>query len=123
MERDYKNLLVLIRMFKNRPNHLSKFLIENNALTKEFLDRIEISDKLSNANLSKTGEDSYYFTNITEMKAYYSSLIDDLELVKTKKSREDLKKYLTEGLETAILNEDFEEASRIRDFIIMNKLR
>ncbi len=123
MDKDYKNLLTLLRMFKNRPNHLSKFLIENNALNKHFLDRIENSDKLSNINLSKTGDSHYYFTNISEMKAYYVSLVDDLELIKTKKSREDLKKYLIECLNVSILGEDFEEAARIRDFMVINKLK
>ena len=95
MSENYKNLLTILKIFKNRPNHLSKFLLENKALTKEFLDKIENNDKLSNINLSKIGEDHFYFSNISEMKSYYASLVDDLELMNSKKDRESLKKDLT----------------------------
>jgi hypothetical protein len=119
----YKNLLTLLRIFKNRPNHLSKFLLENKALTDDFLKKIENNDKLSNINPSKIGDGHFYFSNISEMKSYYTSLVEDLDLMKTKRDRETLKKDLQEMINKALLEEDYEEAARIRDFMISNKLK
>jgi hypothetical protein len=123
VDNNYKNLITLLNAFKNRPNHLSRFLLENKAFTDEFLSKIESNEKLSNINLSKIGDESFYFSNITEMKSFYSSLVEDLELIKSKKDKETLKKDLLELLSKAILNEDYEEAARIRDFMIFNKLK
>ncbi len=118
-----KNLLILLRIFKNRPNHLSKFLLDNKAFTEDFLKKIESNEKLSNINPSKIGEDHFYFSNISEMKSYYTSLVEDLDLMKSKKDRESLKHDLQLMIEKAILEENYEEAARIRDFMISNKLK
>ena len=57
------------------------------------------------------------------MKSYYASLIDDLESINLKKDREILKRDLQERLNSAVLEEDYEEAKRINDFMILNKLK
>jgi hypothetical protein len=120
---NHKNLVKLLNIFKNRPNHLSRFLLDNKAFTEEFLSKIESNDKLSDINLSKIGDDSFYFSNISEMKLFYSSLVEDLDMMKSKKDKDSLKRDLLELIEKAINEEDYEEAARIRDFMISNKLK
>ena len=52
MENDsYKNLVSLLNLFKNRPYHLAKYLIDNSALSDKF-----IKDVLNNNKLSKISE-------------------------------------------------------------------
>jgi hypothetical protein len=41
---DYKNLSKFLKFFINRPNHLARYLIDNNALNKEFLNKISSLD-------------------------------------------------------------------------------
>ena len=64
----YKNLVLLIKMFKNRPYHLAKYLIDNSALTENFISAIEENARLKKTDLS---EDSrlpvIYFENINQM--------------------------------------------------------
>ena len=42
----YRNLVIFLKMFKNRPYHLAKQLIENDALTKDFIKKISDNPKL-----------------------------------------------------------------------------
>ena len=116
-----ENLLTLLKLFKNRPYHLAKFLLENNAIRSDFLKKIEKNSKLSEANASDIGDDHFYFTNISEMKAYYASLIEDLEAEGP--DREKIKSDLEELIKRAVEIEDYEEAARIRDFMFLNKLK
>ncbi len=120
---NHKNLITLLKIFKNRPNHLSRFLLDNKAFTEEFLSKISSNDKLSDINLSKIGDNSFYFSNISEMKVFYSSLVEDLDIMKSKKDRDVLKKDLLDLISKAIDEENYEEAARIRDFMISNKLK
>ena len=46
-----KSLVVLLKMFKNRPYHLAKYLIENSALNNEFINKLTKSDKLKKTNI------------------------------------------------------------------------
>ena len=41
----YKNLVILLKMFKNRPYHLAKYLTDNTAFSQEFIKKILESDK------------------------------------------------------------------------------
>ena len=36
-EQLYRNLIAILKLFKNRPYHLAKYLIENDAFTDKFL--------------------------------------------------------------------------------------
>jgi protein-arginine kinase activator protein McsA len=55
------------------------------------------------------------------MKAYYASLIEDLE--SEGPDREKIKSDLEELIKKAVEIEDYEEAARIRDFMFFNKLK
>jgi hypothetical protein len=123
MSSEYENLLIVLKLFQNRPHHLTKFLIENKALNSDFLSKLSDSDKLSD--MSKNGIKDYHlhFNTISEMKKYYSSLIDDLENLKRKKTKEELTEELNEKLKFAIESENYEEASRIRDYMKINNIQ
>jgi hypothetical protein len=121
--KDYDNLLMILKLFQNRPHHLTKFLLDNGALNQDFLTKISESDKLSE--MSKIGikENHLHFSDISEMKKYYQSLLDDLDGLKNRKSREELTNELNDKLRKAIDIEDFEEASRIRDYMKTNNIK
>lgn len=46
----YRSLVILLKMFKNRPYHLGKYLVENSALTEDFIQKLKKSDKLKEMN-------------------------------------------------------------------------
>ena len=52
-----KNLITLLKIFKNRPYHLSKYLLDNSAFDNSFLNKIKNSDKLST--LSESNDLNY----------------------------------------------------------------
>lgn len=120
---DHKNLITLLNIFKNRPYHLYKFLLENNALNNEFLEKICKNEKLSDIDLVKMSEESKYFSNISEMKKYYNSFVEDLDTLKSKKSSKDLEIEINKMLDESILSENYEESTRIRDYMIENKMK
>lgn len=115
----YKNLVLLIKMFKNRPYHLAKYLIDNSALTENFISAIEENARLKNTDLS---EDSrlpvIYFANINQMNEYYNSLSEENKT----KSPEEIEKSLNEKLKNLIEEERYEDAARLRDYMNKNKI-
>ncbi len=115
----YKNLVLLIKMFKNRPYHLAKYLIDNSALTENFISAIEENARLKNTDLS---EDSrlpvIYFANINQMNEYYNSLSEENKT----KSPEEIEKSLNEKLKNLIEEERYEDAARLRDYMHKNKI-
>jgi len=117
----YTNLLALLTLFKDRPNHLTQFIIENDALNSNFIKRINSSDKLNE--LSNGDIKKLYFNNINEMKKFYVDIIDDLEDIKKRKTKEQLVVELEKKIILAISNENYEEAARIRDYMIKNNLK
>ncbi len=114
-ERIYKSLNLLLRMFKNRPYHLAKYLIDNQALTTEFLKKIEESDKLKEITQEENSKLlPVYLPNINKMKEYYNSFLEtDLK----SKSIEEVTEYLNNKLNECIKNEQYEDAARIRDYM------
>jgi hypothetical protein len=123
MSSEYENLLIVLKLFQNRPHHLTKFLIENKALNSDFLSKLSDSDKLSDMSKNGIKDNHLHFNTISEMKKYYSSLIDDLENLKRKKTKEELTEELNEKLKFAIESENYEEASRIRDYMKINNIQ
>lgn len=118
----YKNLLVLLKLFQNRTSHLADFLIENDALKSEFIEKINNNSKLSEMTLSDIKDNHLHFNSINEMKDYYKSLVDDLENLKNKKTKEEFIIELNDKLLKAIDNENYEEAVRIRDYMKLNNI-
>lgn len=110
----YSNLINLLNLFKDRPNHLANFLLENKALNKTFLDKIEKNDKI------KSSEEKD-FNSILEMNEYYSSLIQNIDLKKM--SETELEEYYNNRLLNLIKDEMYEEAAKVRDYMTKNKIK
>lgn len=109
----YEKLIRLFDFFKNRPNHLTKFLVENDALDSKFLNKIE------NKNFENI-ENRKNFSSIDEMEKYYSSIIGKKIKNKTKK---EIEQELNEKLDKFIENEKFEEAAKLRDYMKVKKYK
>lgn len=114
----YKNLVVLLRMFKNRPYHLAKYLIENKALNDDFIKNVQKNESLTNF----LEEDSpKVFLDINQMNEYYNSMNNEVRNMMKTKSKEDIKKSLNLRLEQLIIDEKYEEAAKLRDYIKKTK--
>jgi len=119
----YQNLITLLKLFKNRPYHLAKYLMENSALTDKFIDNISNS-----SNLTKLSDDpdkiqstGVNFISITQMEDFYTSLLDSKDV--TKKTHKDLEKEMNKKLDELIQDEKFEEAAYLRDWMKMKKMK
>lgn len=113
--KDYKNLVKFLKFFINRPNHLAKFLIDNNVLDKEFLKKLP---NLNSSSMNESEVQTTYFTNIDQMNTYFSKLIENK---KNTSSEETLIEELQIELERCILEERYEDAIRIRDYLKKNQ--
>jgi hypothetical protein len=121
-EKLYRNLILLIKLFSGRPLHLSKFLIDNNALNQEFIDNLVSNEKLSEVdnNTDDSILKAVYFVDISHMKDYFNSMLDEKKLIDTKR---DLSKELNDKLDRFIKEEKFEEAVRLRDYMSKNNIQ
>lgn len=121
IERDdelYKNLFNIINLFNNRPNHLTKYLIDNNLLSNSFIKKItRNSEKISEMN----EENIPYFTDLSQVEDFYNSIIDDSQPVV--KSKLILSKELNEKLDKSIKLEKYEDSIRIRDYMKKHKIK
>jgi hypothetical protein len=80
----YKNLVSLLKLFKNRPYHLAKYLIDNSAFNKTFVNKVLKSEKLNEFSEDKIESinTSVYFVNISQMEDFYNSLLEELKTQK-----------------------------------------
>jgi hypothetical protein len=126
-EKLYKNLLMILKMFKNRPYHLAKYLVDNNAFDQKFIDKIINSEKLKDLNEKETNNFfpdqavPVYFINVSQMNDYYNSLFDDT--TDKKKSRDELTNDLNKKLDRLLKEEKYEEAARLRDYMLRNDIK
>ena len=119
----YRNLVILLKMFKNRPYHLAKHLIENSAFTDEFMKKIAENGKLTE--LGEEGDKPkapVYFLDIGKMNDYYASLSDG-SAPKKAHSPEEVEAYLNAKLDSLIDEEKYEDAARLRDHMAKNKIK
>lgn len=92
-------LVLILSLFKDRPNHLAKFLIDNSAFNKTFM------NKVSKCNTEIENDD--YIDNINSLNDVFNSILDpDSKPVN-----------LDERLIELLMAERYEEAARIRDQI------
>ena len=127
----YRSLVIMLKMFKNRPYHLAKYLVENSALTEDFIKKIKNSDRLKE--LNKEDESSIqkllplpvpvYFVDISQMENFYNSFIDDIKQLSKEKNIEEITKDLNKKLDALIKQEKYEEAARVRDYMNRNKIK
>ena len=121
----YKKIVTLLKIFKNRPYHLAKYLMENNAFNKVFINKISKSNKLDE--ISSDEEINKYlptsFNNIQHMQDFYDSLLDEIKQISTNKTKKQLESELNEKLDSYIKLEKFEEASKLRDYMSKNSIK
>lgn len=108
----YKNLVYLISNFKNKPNILAKYLIDNNALSKDFIDKIKIGEIPENKPIKPI-----VFKDINSIKAYYQDITDELSNIS---EDIEIEEKLNKKLDFLLSKERYEEAIQIRDY--MNKM-
>lgn len=119
----YNNLIILLKLFKNKPYQLAKYMLENDAFKDIFLEKIinskkinEISDKIKGHDVI---EEKTHFNNVTEMKRYQQDLLQPLAFKGKEDNFENLQKKLNFQLIEALKKEDYESAARIRDYMLM----
>lgn len=112
----YKNLVTLLKLFKNRPYHLAKFLIDKDALNEKFSKDIKNSSKLSELDSTKNSK-SLNFLSISQMDDYFQSLFES-EQIKPKTPQQ-IEKELNKELDKLLKEENYEEAACLRDYMVM----
>lgn len=125
----YKNLVILLKMFKNRPYHLAKYLTDNSAFNQRFINKILESDKLKD--MSKEEDEAnvnmtiipIHFNDINQMNEFYNSIVDDIKSLSEEKSLEETTKAINNKLDSCIKNENYEDAVRIRDYMMRNGIK
>lgn len=130
-EEIYRSLVIILKMFKNRPYHLAKYLVENSALTEEFIKKLKNSDKLKEiSDEEKKSEQRLlpmpvpvYFVDISQMENFYNSFIDDIKQLSKEKSIEEITNELNKKLDDLIKKEKYEEAARVRDYMNRNNIK
>ena len=121
----HKNLVSLLKLFKNRPYHLAKYLIDNSAFNKTFVNKVLKSEKLNEFSEDKIEiiNTSVYFVNISQMEDFYNSLLDEMKDISKVKSTEEIASELNSRLNDLIKNEKYEEAAKIRDYMNKNGIK
>lgn len=108
----HKSLANFLKFFINRPNHLARYLLENDAIDQKFLNTLEINKSLTEELSSKM---NVHFIDINQMNTFFKSLISNK--YSKKKDFEDLKTELEKELNVCIMEERYEDAIRIRDYL------
>lgn len=107
-----KNLILLLNIFSDRPNHLIQFLFENDAFKQSFKNKVINSDKLNS--LKNFDSNKMDFGDFEEMNEFFSKLMDN------KKSKKSMEKEMNNNLFDFIYKEEYEKAAKLRDY--MNKI-
>ncbi len=126
-DKAYRNLVLLLKMFRNRPNHLAKFLLDNSSFNKKFLDKILNSNKLNELDqkeldkISEEFDNHNMFNNLNEIQEHFQSLI--INEKNNKKTIDQIEKELNDRLSKALIEERYEDAARIRDYMMKNNIK
>lgn len=116
----YKNLVTLLKLFKNRPYHLAKFLLDKDALDKKFSNDIEKSTKLLELDRKSEGLNPN-FSNITKMNDYFQNLLENNQ--QRLQTPAELERDLNAQLDRLIREEKYEEAACLRDYMMEKNLK
>jgi len=120
----YRNLVILLKMFKNRPYHLAKYLIENSAFSNDFIKTVVENAKLNNlSEEDNQTKQSLYFLDIGKMNDHYSSFTDEIKLLERGKNAMEIEIELNEKLDKLLLDEKYESAAKVRDYMVKNKIK
>ena len=119
----YRNLVILLKMFENRPYHLAKYLIENSAFNKDFIKKVVENSKLINLSEEDNNAKQPYFLDIGKMNDHYNSFTDEIKLLERGKSPMEIEAELNEKLDRLLFEEKYEDAARVRDYMAKNKIK
>ena len=119
----YRNLVILLKMVKNRPFHLAKYLIDNSALKDDFLKKLANNEKLKEFSQDEDLKSKTLFLDINQMNDYYNSLTDDIKKIGVAKTPEEIAEALNQKLESLIDEENYEDAARLRDYMFRNNIK
>jgi cysteinyl-tRNA synthetase len=122
----YQKLVILLKLFKNRPYHLAKYLIDNAAFNKNFLNKISNSTKLEELLDNEDELNKFlpvYFSNISQMEQFYESLLEEIKDLQKNQSTKDICVNLNSKLDELIKSEKFEEAAKLRDYMKKNSIK
>jgi hypothetical protein len=108
----FNNIRKLFRLFYNRPNHLAKYLIENNAFNDDFIHKVKYSHRLIDIDIV----DDMNFKSILEMESFFISLLKDTD-------SEHIEQSLNSKLVDLVKSDKFEDAARLRDYMIKNNFK
>lgn len=109
----YQNLIEIFKIFNNRPYHLAKYLIDNNAFDDAFVKKMIIHK-------FKDADDNIYFKDISQLNEYFNSFINNPKKEKTKK---EISTELNQKLDQLLRDEKYEEAIYVRDYMNKNNIR
>ena len=118
-----RNLITFLKLFQNRPSHLAKYLLENDSFSDKFKNNVINSDKLDEFSLKYSqGElPTIYFLNFKEMLKFYENISNELNIDKLDNDK--ISDKLNDRLDECIKYEKYEEAIKIRDFMIQNNIK
>jgi hypothetical protein len=124
-EQLYRNLIAILKLFKNRPYHLAKYLIENEAFNDEFINKLLESDRLNQIGQeeSKSLVKAVYFVDISQMTDYFNSLTQEDFKSKRRSISNLTPEQLNQKLEQYLREERYEDAIRIRDYMIKHNIK
>lgn len=108
---NYESLVQFLKLFINRPYYLGKFLLEHNAVNKNFL------KKIANSKNIEQYMDDYYMKNITDMEQSYSQFFDTKNL-----SFHEQEVHFNTLLQNYISEDNFEKAIEVRDYMLSQKM-
>ena len=118
-----KNLISFLRLFQNRPFHLTKYLLENRAFNEDFIEKISNSEKLKQLSEKYDLQEipNIYFLNFKDMLKFFENISNEytLEDFDSKNSID----QINEKLDDLIKREKYEEAIRVRDYMIQNNIK
>ncbi len=118
-----RNLITFLKLFQNRPSHLAKYLLENDSFSDKFKNNVINSDKLDEFSLKYSqGElPTIYFLNFKEMLKFYENISNELNIDKLDNDK--ISDKLNDRLDECIKYEKYEEAIKIRDFMMQNNIK
>ena len=102
---------------------MARYLLENNGLNDEFIDKITKSEKLNflSENLEIDELPDLNFKNFKEMMKFFEGI--DNEYNSEYKSKEQLMTDLNKKMDFYIQSERFEDAIKLRDYMIHNHIK
>jgi hypothetical protein len=122
-DRTQRNLITFLKLFKNRPYHLSKYLLDNSAFNKDFLRKIDKSFKLNELSNKCSNSDLDAFNNLNQMDDFYNSLLEEMNEIVLHDKSINLTIILNEKLDVLIKEEKYEEAAALRDYMLSMNIK